>query len=445
MKRFHRWPVLFALAAAGTGLFLCFQCRVFPVRAVAQTEKSYTPPDNPAPAPEQLTFPHVVSPRQVMFDMVIMEIDAAKLHAKGFHLERELGVEDRPRRDPATPSPIVATLGRREFRLLTRSLELAEAAKVLAEPSLVTTENNVARVHVGGELPLLSVERTVNGKRTTSLDTQAFGTIVEIQPFFVRPDVLRCGVTAESSRLVKDKDVDPPKLISRKLEVLRQMELEQVLIVAEPEKDSTTLADGPAAPPAEPLLLVAVTAHQMPVSVPADGADNHATAPPTTVPHRARLNGPEIIDDDSPAHSNVNARTLPLPQDANSGPTSAIGAHGESAIGANRGRLEGHAIPNRDAPETSLTAPSILAANAQTESPAVGDRAPSLRAELNSLRDELRQVQTDVQQILKLLEQRGDDESTRLVPDKTQDPEQSPVPEEFRDENDVFPGNQIAE
>jgi hypothetical protein len=436
MKRPHRWPVLVALAAAGTGLFLGFQCRVFPVRAVAQTEKSYTPPDNPflAPAMEPPTFPHVSSPSQVMFDVVIMEIDAAKLHAKGFHLERELGVEDRPRSDPATPSPIVATLGRREFRLLTRSLELAEAAKVLAEPSLVTTENKVARVHVGGELPLLSVERTVNGKRTTSLDTQAFGTIVEIQPFFVRPDVLRCGVTAESSRLVKD--ANPPKLVSRKLEVLRQMELEQVLIVAEPEKDTPPLGDGPPAAPAETLLLVAITAHQMPVNVPADSADNHATAPPATVPHRARLNGPEIIDDLS-ADSNVNARTFRMPQFVNPDAT--------TVIEAVRGSLEGRAIPNRDAPETPLRAPSLRAANTQTESRDAGNHAPSLRAELNSLRDEVHQVRTDVHRILKLLEQSGDDEATPLVPDERPDPKQSAVPEVFQDDNHFAPGNQIAE
>lgn len=287
MKRHSLWPTLLAVCVLFAGVLLCV-C-IFFGRAYAQAQAARARAEEmaaraaqleaatrngEAAAPSQIperwapmssvTSPITlqaadgnleVAPRQVMFEVLIMEIDAPKLQARKFDLARELGVENRPQPDPQTRSPIVATLSQREFRLLTSGLKLAEAVKVIARPSVVTIDGHTSTVHSGGELPLLKIERTVNGKRTTSVDARPFGTIVEITPHVTSADALRCDVTAESSRLVDEKG-ELPRLISRKMQVSGQLKFGQVLIAAEPEEFA--IGEGEK-PPSEPLTLVAIT------------------------------------------------------------------------------------------------------------------------------------------------------------------------------------------
>ncbi|MEQ8786605.1 MAG: hypothetical protein RIC55_09915 [Pirellulaceae bacterium] len=282
MKRSYFGTIVLTLAVLAAGLYLATRIDPTLNRALAQQpatapslETPRSAPAQPAPDNHEWQWPilHTTAARQVMFEVLIMEIDARKLHAKDFHLAKELGVEDRPQPSPETPSPIVAALSEREFRLLSRGLTLTEAAKVISRPSVVTTGGRTAKIHSGGEVPLITVDSIFNGKRTKSVDTRAFGAICEITPHFVSDDTLRVEATVEISELTKTKD-GLPGIVARKTQVTGQVKFGQVLVVCEGDDkefrgagQDLTLTAPPAAPgvagaPAkreDSLLLVAIT------------------------------------------------------------------------------------------------------------------------------------------------------------------------------------------
>jgi hypothetical protein len=171
-------------------------------------------------------------PRQIMMQMVIMEVDAAKLAEANFDLARELGVERGPQPDPQTRPPLVARLGDRELRLLTRSLTLAEAVKVLSRPALVTLDGQLATVHAGGEVPLIEIEQVVNGKRESKLESRAFGTLVELTPRFVGGKTWEIQWNAESSRLEREHE-ELHRLVARALRGKETVDMGESLVVAD--------------------------------------------------------------------------------------------------------------------------------------------------------------------------------------------------------------------
>lgn len=321
MKRNYLRIATLTLAVVAVGLVLIYQFDPTLGRIFAQQ-----PQNRGLPAPSaqweparpndvhNWPIPHTTAPRQVKFEVLIMELNAQKLHGKDFHLAKELGVEDRPQPSPDVPAPIVAALSQREFRLLTRSLTLSEAGKVLSRPSINTIDGQPAEIHSGGEIPLVSVERIVNGRRAASMEHLEFGTMAEITPHFVADDTLRVEATFTISELAEPTKDGVPRVVMRRTNVTGQVKFGQVLIVAEPDETvqrgagqqpgtpERTGENDAAAKLEESLLLVAISPTGVDAAPPAQGAVSDTSAAPLLDKPQVAKSGDRVAPIDSNEH-----------------------------------------------------------------------------------------------------------------------------------------------
>ena len=114
---------------------------------------------------------------RVSLKVKIVEIDREKLAELGIGLAAFTQDEDRPTAvgEAKENAVQIASLDRRTADLFISSLRANGVAKILAEPSLVSTDGHPARFHSGGEFPILSPQ----SEGSTSVEFREFGTSID--------------------------------------------------------------------------------------------------------------------------------------------------------------------------------------------------------------------------------------------------------------------------
>lgn len=124
----------------------------------------------------QPPMPVAAKPGQILLHTVVMDIDEKKLAEAGIGLG-DLGQKlTEPDADQAGGQ--LKVVSRSEGKLLTKLLRTSGAAKILAEPTLVTHNGRPASFMSGGEIPILVPQD--EGK--VSVEYRRFGTMVDFTP-----------------------------------------------------------------------------------------------------------------------------------------------------------------------------------------------------------------------------------------------------------------------
>jgi beta-lactamase regulating signal transducer with metallopeptidase domain/multidrug resistance efflux pump len=217
----------------------------------AQDEVARPPVAAPAERdPAALPAPPSGPVTHIQLSLVAMSVSREKLAAAEATLEDLIAeaTESHCRREGGL---IVADVGSAESGRLEVALKERNAVEILSRPEIQTLDGQEAVIHIGGEVPVLQVEETVNGKRQQRIEVKEFGTRIVIKPQLVKehPEQVRLEIVAEQKKLLpaagKGDDGQPrgvPGLVSHKFTLHTNASFGGHLLVADSPADKAQLA-----------------------------------------------------------------------------------------------------------------------------------------------------------------------------------------------------------
>ena len=184
---------------------------------------------------------------QVQLDLLLLSVSGEKLTAADTTLEDAIAqaTDSRCRREAGL---VVCDVSEAELGKFLDALKKQEALKILSRPTVLTMDGREAVVHVGGEVPVLRVEETINGAHERRVEYKEFGTIVMIRPK-LKADAdatsIDLELVAEQASLlppgekVEDGAVprNVPGLVSHKFKLAADAKIGGSLLVAESPAD----------------------------------------------------------------------------------------------------------------------------------------------------------------------------------------------------------------
>ena len=110
-----------------------------------------------------------------------MSVNREKLAAADTTLEDAIAeaTDSRCRREAGL---VVSEITSEEVVKLLEGLKKHDALNVISRPKVITLDGREANVHIGGEMPILQVEETVNGKHERRVEYKEFGTMLMVRP-----------------------------------------------------------------------------------------------------------------------------------------------------------------------------------------------------------------------------------------------------------------------
>jgi beta-lactamase regulating signal transducer with metallopeptidase domain len=136
---------------------------------------------------------------------------------------------------------IVAELSPKQYSTLTVELKKSQALNILSRPSVATINGQQATLQVGGQIPLVKLEETVNGDPRRKVEFKDIGEKIVICPHLTDKDPARLtlDIAAEHSELDKQAELrtgdDTPRFITHKFKLEVEATVGKTLIVAERE------------------------------------------------------------------------------------------------------------------------------------------------------------------------------------------------------------------
>ena len=127
--------------------------------------------------------------------------------------------------------------------MLLTELKRHGALKIISQPKVITLDGREANVQIGGEVPVLRVEETVNGQEERRVEYKEFGTLLMVRPKLSgeERELVTLDLAAEQSQLVPPGEKteegavprDVPGLVSHKFKLTEEVKLGGGLLVAE--------------------------------------------------------------------------------------------------------------------------------------------------------------------------------------------------------------------
>ncbi len=219
-----------------------------PAVAAAEPAPLSRRPSDAPPAPRASSVPVT----QVQLELLVASVSREKLSAADTTLEDAIAeaTESRCRKEAGL---VVSEIKPEEVVKLLDGLKKHEAIKVLSRPQVMTLDGREANVHVGGEVPLLRVEETINGKHERRVEFKEFGTMLMVRPKLTgeKGDLVKLDILAEQASLVPPGEKaeegavprDVPGLVSHKFTLTSDVKLGGTLLVAESPADKKQLRD----------------------------------------------------------------------------------------------------------------------------------------------------------------------------------------------------------
>ena len=208
----------------------------------------------PAPPAEQ---------PQIMIEMQLLSLDPATGEAAVTVIKaaRPANVTDE---GPAA-GVVWADLNSADSKQLVQSVQAVRSTQVTAHPTLVTLNGQEATIEVGGEVPIVAVDETVNGeRRERHIEFKGVGTRFRIKPQILAEDprMLALEIVGEHSTLLpQQKDAADPTAVpvvkSQKIDLKATIELGKTLILLSDAPATRQVTSAPAAKePAKNLLIL---------------------------------------------------------------------------------------------------------------------------------------------------------------------------------------------
>jgi len=201
MKNLIRFSlVILATMIGGTTLMLLVEMRDSNLVA-ADRQVLPKPLPRRADSWQQPQPPVVINEVQIMLKMIVLDLDREKM------AEAEIDFGTLQVTTSKTPTKQLLSqlsiVSQREAHLFVKSLVAKGAAKILAEPILVTTDNHRAKFVSGGEFPLLIPQAQNN----VSIEYIKFGTTIDFLPRKLANGKLRLEIRVDQT------DLDPSSSI----------------------------------------------------------------------------------------------------------------------------------------------------------------------------------------------------------------------------------------
>ena len=200
------------------------------------------------PLPKQAAVPVT----KIHLELLVLNVNREKLAAADTTLEDAIAAatESRCRREAGL---IVSDVKPQEVVVLLDTLKKHEALEIVSRPQVITLDGREANVQIGGELPILRVEETINGKHEERVEYKEFGTLLMVRPKLSgeKQELVTLELVAEQSRVVppgKHAEAgavprDVPGVVSHKFKLTADVTLGGSLLVAESPAGKKQLRD----------------------------------------------------------------------------------------------------------------------------------------------------------------------------------------------------------
>lgn len=190
---------------------------------------------------------------QVHLEMLMASVQPERLAAKDTSLH-DIIAKSTGSRCRMKDGLVVSEISPEEVAKLLEVLKEHEALKEVTRPQIITLDGREANVRVGGELPILRVDETVNGKKEQRLEYRELGARLTVRPTLLgdKGDRVRLEIQAERSSPVPPDDAaaegpeprDVPSLALRRFETIQEAQLgHSVLIAHAPRHGDSKVTD----------------------------------------------------------------------------------------------------------------------------------------------------------------------------------------------------------
>ena len=197
--------------------------------------------ERPAPSPRAATVPVT----KIHLELLVMSVDREQLAAADTTLEDAIAAatESRCRREAGL---VVSDITDEEAVKLVDGLKRHDALQVVSRPQIVTLDGREARLQVGGQVPILEIEESLNGKHERRVEYRDFGTMLVVRPKIHKAkDRVTLDILAEQASLLPpaeaaDDGATPrkvPGLASHKFSLKSDVKFGDSLLVAESPAD----------------------------------------------------------------------------------------------------------------------------------------------------------------------------------------------------------------
>jgi len=223
VARVAQFALLFALVVVVLRM-------IFSPQPLANAQQPFAAkPDSPKAVP--------VRARQILIHTKIWRIDHKKLSEAKIDLSHLIGkrnqADEKEKSKQAPDSILYDILKGRELPLLTDLLKSSKAAKLVSEPTLLTIEGREAKFHSGGEIPIVSVEETINGKPSEKTNYEPFGVSLRVTAV-IKDDTVGLDIVARDAALLSaTQDRNIPTIKAQQIQASVQLSPGQSLVLAQ--------------------------------------------------------------------------------------------------------------------------------------------------------------------------------------------------------------------
>ncbi|MGI8980727.1 MAG: M56 family metallopeptidase [Pirellulaceae bacterium] len=177
---------------------------------------------------------------QVFLELLVGQVDHAALEKAESSLGDliQAASEDHCRLEG---NLIVAELSPKQYSTLTVELKRMASITVLSQPKLVTLDGQKATLQIGGEVPLIRLEETVNGDPRRRVEYREVGETIVICPYVSGKDPSRLTLDIDARHTELDRRAelrtgdDTPRFITNKFELEVEAVVGKTLVITERE------------------------------------------------------------------------------------------------------------------------------------------------------------------------------------------------------------------
>ena len=144
---------------------------------------------------QRIRPPVAISETQILLQTIILDVNLEKMAEMGIDFETSQASPS-PASTKQTPGQF-SIVSPREARLFAKLLVSNGAAKILAEPTIVTSDRRSASFHSGGEFPLLVPQ----AENTVAIEFRQFGTSIDFMPRKLADGKLRLEIRVDQADL----------------------------------------------------------------------------------------------------------------------------------------------------------------------------------------------------------------------------------------------------
>ncbi len=151
---------------------------------------------------QQPSPPVAIDETQILLQTIVLDIDLEKMSEAGIDFGSS---QASPARNPTKQRPgQFSIVSQREAHLFAKLLVANGAAKILAEPTIVTHDGRSAKFLSGGEVPLIVPQ----ARNTVAVEYRRFGTSVDFLPRRLANGKLRLEIRIDQTDLDHSKSIE---------------------------------------------------------------------------------------------------------------------------------------------------------------------------------------------------------------------------------------------